>query len=134
MYIPGRYSILVRRMSVTVPLRHFISNTADHKMEKTSGRIDVDYVASLARIELTEDEKRSLAADMEKIVAYVDLLAAKDVSEIEPTAHALPISNVWRQDLAGQPFDRELMLRTAPDKIGGELIKVPQVILGEEES
>ncbi len=119
---------------MTVPLRHFISNTADHKMEKTSGRIDVDYVASLARIELTEDEKRSLAADMEKIVAYVDLLAAKDVSEIEPTAHALPISNVWRQDLAGQPFDRELMLRTAPDKIGGELIKVPQVILGEEES
>ena len=134
MSIRGRYSILAHRKSATVPLRHFISNTADLKMEKKSGRIDVDYVASLARIELTEDEKRSLSADMEKIVAYVDLLAEKDVSGIEPTAHALSVSNVWRKDIAGQPFDREIMLRTAPEKIGGELIKVPQVIQGEEES
>lgn len=103
-------------------------------MGKTSGRIDVDYVASLARIDLAEDEKASLSADMERIVAYVDLLAEKDVSGLEPTAHALPLSNVWRQDVAGQPFDRETMLRTAPENVGGELIKVPQVIQGEEES
>ena len=48
------------------PLRHFTSNTADLKMENSSCRIDVDYVASLARIELDEEEKKSLAADMEK--------------------------------------------------------------------
>ena len=62
------------------------------------------------------------------------MLSELDVTGIEPTAHAVPRSNVLRDDVRGTPLGRDAMLANAPDTVDGELIKVPQVLPGEEMS
>lgn len=93
--------------------------------------IDVKYVAELARIDLAEDALDKLQRDMQNIVSYIELLSELDVSNIEPTAHAAALTNVVRQDAAGESFPREKMLANAPAILDGETIKVPQVLPGE---
>jgi len=95
--------------------------------------IDVGYVAKLARLELDESTRERLQHDLERILVYIEQLNGLDVSGIEPTAHAVPLTNVWREDTAGVSFDRGLMLKNAPAVIDGELLKVPKVLPGEEE-
>ena len=99
-------------------------------MEKNNdgGRFDVGKIADLARIALSEDMKRRLRSDMERIVAYVDMLAELDVSDVEPTSHAVRLSNVVRDDLAESSFPRDAMLANAPATVDDELVKVPAVI------
>ncbi len=96
--------------------------------------IDVKYVAALARLEIDSEKEERLQKEMETILNYVDSLSELDVSGIEPTAHAVQMSNVFRDDVAAVPFPRDEMLANAPETVGGELIKVPAVIPGEEES
>ena len=91
-------------------------------------KFDVDKIANLARLELTEEEKASLHSEMENIVGYVDMLSELDLDGIEPTAHAVPLTNVIRADEEGESFPREDMLANAPATVDDELIKVPQVI------
>ncbi len=92
------------------------------------GRFDVDKIAELARIALPDELKHRLYSDMERIVGYVDMLAELDVSDVEPTSHAVRLSNVFRDDIATAPFPREQMLANAPATVDGELVKVPAVI------
>ncbi len=101
-------------------------------MEKAN--IDVGYVAELARLELDDAEKARFQKDMESILGYIEQLKELDVSGIEPTAHAALMTNVWREDAQGETFQRETMLKNAPDTVDDELIKVPQVLPGEEMS
>jgi aspartyl-tRNA(Asn)/glutamyl-tRNA(Gln) amidotransferase subunit C len=96
--------------------------------------IDVAYVAELARLELDSAEKERFQKDMESILGYIEQLNELDVTNIEPTAHAAPMTNVWREDKAGKTFPREKMLENAPATVDEELIKVPQVLPGEEMS
>ncbi len=95
------------------------------------GRIDVGYVAGLARIDIDPESKERLQHDMEKIVAYIEQLEELDVEAIEPTAHAVPLTNVWREDIAAESYPRDVMLANAPATIDDEEIKVPQVLPGE---
>jgi aspartyl-tRNA(Asn)/glutamyl-tRNA(Gln) amidotransferase subunit C len=96
--------------------------------------IDVKYVAALARLEIDADKEMRLQKEMETILNYVDTLSELDVSGIEPTAHAVQMTNVLREDASATPYPRDLMLANAPETISGELIKVPAVIPGEEEA
>ena len=96
--------------------------------------IDVKYVAALARLDLEKDKEERLQKEMETILSYVNSLSELDVSGIEPTAHAVQMTNVLRDDADEKPFSRDEMLSNAPDTVGGELIKVPAVMPGEEES
>jgi aspartyl-tRNA(Asn)/glutamyl-tRNA(Gln) amidotransferase subunit C len=96
--------------------------------------IDVAYVAELARLELDSSEKERFQKDMESILGYIEQLNELDVTGIEPTAHAAPMTNVWREDKAGETFQREKMLQNAPATVDEELVKVPQVLPGEEMS
>ena len=91
-------------------------------------KFDVDKIATLARLELSEEEKAHLHSEMENIVDYVDMLAELDLEGIEPTAHAMPLTNVLRKDVEGKSFSREAMLANAPETVDDELIKVHQVI------
>ncbi len=100
-------------------------------MSSKAGAIDVSYVAQLARLELDESEKAAMQHDMEAIVEYIDELSELDVSGVEPTAHAVQVTNVERDDVARPGFGRDVMLANAPALIDGELIKVPQVLPGE---
>ena len=91
-------------------------------------RFDVDKTAELARVELDGDSKRRLKSDMARIVAYVDKLAELDVEGVEPTSHAIPLSNVIRDDKKSPSLPREEILSNAPATVDGELVKVPPVI------
>ena len=96
--------------------------------------IDVKYVAALARLELDKVKEERLQREMETILQYVASLSELDVSNIEPTAHAVQMTNIYRQDVSASPFQREEMLVNAPETVNGELVKVPAVMPGEEES
>lgn len=102
-------------------------------MPEGGHRIDVAHVAALARLELDPALRERLEREMAGIVGYVDMLNGMDLSGIEPTAHAVPMVNILRDDKAGTPFPRDVMLANAPAKVD-ELIKVPKVIPGEEGS
>ena len=94
-------------------------------------RIDIGYVAELARLELPPEQAAQLQGELESIVHYIDELKEVDVTGVEPTAHAARLFNVWREDETGTSLPRETMLANAPDTVDGELVKVPQVLPGE---
>lgn len=91
-------------------------------------KFDVEKVANLARLELSEDEKKHLHSEMDNIVEYVNMLAELDLKDIEPTAHAMPLTNVIREDIEKESYPRDEMLENAPETVDDELIKVHQVI------
>ena len=94
-------------------------------------KIDVSYVATLARLDIDEKDKADLQKDLQSIVSYIEKLGELDVSGIEPTAHASCLSNVWREDEAKESYPRDKMLANAPGLIDENLIKVAQVLPGE---
>lgn len=100
-------------------------------MKNTHPSIDVEYIAELARLEIDPAELARLRQDMASIVGYIAELSEVDVSGVEPTAHAVPLVNVWRTDEAKASFGRDAMLANAPETVNGETIKVPQVLPGE---
>lgn len=100
-------------------------------MTDSASKIDVAYVAKLARLELAPEAMARLQKDMLSIVAYIDELSAVDVTGVEPTAHAAEMTNVWREDAVKPSFPSEAMLDNAPAVMNGELVRVPQVLPGE---
>ncbi len=96
-----------------------------------SSKIDVAHIAALARLQLSPEAAEKLAREMESIVGYVEMLSELDVSGIEPTAHAVPRSNVIRDDAPGTSFPHDVMLANAPATVDQELVKVPQVLAEE---
>ncbi|MCX7842250.1 MAG: Asp-tRNA(Asn)/Glu-tRNA(Gln) amidotransferase subunit GatC, partial [Clostridia bacterium] len=58
----------------------------------------IEHVAGLSRLNLTEEEKERLTYEMENIINYVDKLNELDTSNVQPTAHVIPIKNVFRED------------------------------------
>ena len=103
-------------------------------MGDSKSNIDVAYVAKLARLDITDEQVEDLQKDMESILEYIDLLGELDVDGIEATAHAAPLTNIVRSDEVVKFENREGILANAPATIDDELIKVPQVMPGDEES
>jgi aspartyl-tRNA(Asn)/glutamyl-tRNA(Gln) amidotransferase subunit C len=89
--------------------------------------IDVNYVAHLARLSLSPEEQVTFAAQLKNILHYVDKLKELDVSNIEPTAHAVPITNVVRKDVVRPSLPTELALKNAPQK-ANNLFIVPKIV------
>lgn len=90
-------------------------------------RKDVEYVARLARLRLSEEEKERLTTQLGAIVEYVEKLNGLDTASVEPTAHVLSLRNVTRPDEAKPCIDREKILALAPRAADG-FVKVPRVI------
>jgi len=95
--------------------------------------IDVRYVADLARIALSDAEAERFQRELDAVVGYVDQLQELDVDSIEPTAHAVPASNVLRDDAPGATLDTATVMRNAPDVADDVYVRVPVVIDGEQE-
>ncbi len=95
-------------------------------MAKTP-KIDIDYVANLARVDLTDEEKVKFSAQLSDVLAYFDKLKAVDISGIEPTAHAFPLFNVWAEDVTVPGFTAEEALLNAP-QIRDSQVVVPKVV------
>jgi aspartyl-tRNA(Asn)/glutamyl-tRNA(Gln) amidotransferase subunit C len=89
--------------------------------------IDVKYVAHLARLALTPEEEKTLGAQLGSILGYIEKLRELDVTNVEPTAHAVPMVNVTRADEIRPSLPHEDALRNAP-KQGGGLFVVPKVV------
>ena len=87
---------------------------------KAVDRIDVSYVAHLARLDLTEAEQREFQAQLEHVVAYVNQIRQINVEGVEPTAHATAVQNVFREDDVRPGLSSEQALANAPDQAQGQ--------------
>lgn len=88
---------------------------------------DVDYVADLARLQLTEEETESLASDMNQILDYMTTLEELDTSDVEPLEHVIDLEYRLRDDKAKEPLSHEDALKNAPDA-DSDYFRVPRVI------
>jgi aspartyl-tRNA(Asn)/glutamyl-tRNA(Gln) amidotransferase subunit C len=79
-------------------------------------RQDIEKVALLARLQLTDEELSKMTVELAQIVGYVDQLAEVDTSGIEPMAHAIETANVFRDDMVVQSLPREEALANAPHR------------------
>ncbi|MGA2175329.1 MAG: Asp-tRNA(Asn)/Glu-tRNA(Gln) amidotransferase subunit GatC [Verrucomicrobiota bacterium] len=91
------------------------------------GNFDVKYVAHLARIALTPAEEEQFGAQLSNILGYIEKLNQLDVSQIEPTAHAVPLLNVFRHDEIRPSLPQAEALRNAPATANG-LFLVPKIV------
>ena len=90
-------------------------------------RAEVEHVAKLARLELSDEEKETFTGQMDAILAYVDKLNELDTSGIIPTAHAVPMENSFRDDMEAPSIGVENAMANAPDRVDG-FFRVPKVI------
>ncbi len=87
----------------------------------------VDYVSLLSRLKLPEEEKKRMTAELQTIVAYMDVLNSLDTSGVEPMSHVFPVKNVLRADEVQPSFDRAELLKNAPGG-DGEAFLVPKTV------
>ena len=90
-------------------------------------QLNIDHIAKLARLALTPEEKATFAAQLDSVLHHIEQLAKVDVTGVEPTAHAFPVTNVWAEDVAkpGLPVDQAL--RNAPAQ-RDNMVAVPKVV------
>lgn len=89
--------------------------------------LNVKYVAHLARLSLSAEEEQKFGAQLSNVLGYIEKLRQLDVSNVEPTAHATPLSNVTRADEVRPSMASEDALRNAPAKANG-LFLVPKIV------
>ena len=92
-------------------------------------RAEVEKVSLLGRLELTEAELTLMTEQLGQVIGYMELLAELDTEDVEPMAHAVETSNIFRADELRASYDRAEMLARAPHA-DGEFYLVPAV-LGE---
>jgi aspartyl-tRNA(Asn)/glutamyl-tRNA(Gln) amidotransferase subunit C len=89
--------------------------------------LNVKYVAHLARLSLSAEEEQKFGAQLGNVLGYIEKLRQLDVSKVEPTAHATPLSNITRLDETRPSLPTEEALRNAPSKANG-LFLVPKIV------
>ena len=82
--------------------------------DAVTDRIDVAYVARLARLELSQEELQSFQSQLQDIVGYVKKVRELDVSSIEPMSHGIPVHDVFRKDEPAEGLPQEVELANAP--------------------
>jgi aspartyl-tRNA(Asn)/glutamyl-tRNA(Gln) amidotransferase subunit C len=89
-------------------------------------RTQVEHVAKLARLSLSEEEKTEFTSQLNDILQFAEKLNELDTNNVEPTSHIYPIVNVMREDTVKPSLDREKVLLNAPDQKDGSF-RVPAV-------
>lgn len=87
----------------------------------------IEYVAILAKLELSEEEKKQAKKDMTNMLNYIDKLNELDTDGAEPLSHVFPVNNVFRDDIVMNGDDRDVILANAPEKKDGSF-KVPKTV------
>ena len=90
-------------------------------------RADVEHVAVLARLGLTDAEVERMVTQLNSILEAVGVLAEVDTSMVGPTAQVIPLGNVMRDDIARPGLSREAALANAPLR-DGDQVRVPVVL------
>ncbi|HNY51396.1 MAG TPA: Asp-tRNA(Asn)/Glu-tRNA(Gln) amidotransferase subunit GatC [Smithella sp.] len=88
---------------------------------------EVEYVAHLARLEITNEEKDKFTSQLNDILLYIDKLNELDTKGVEPMSHAIGVTNAFREDNIIGSIGTEQSLANAPDS-RGEFFRVPKVI------
>lgn len=88
---------------------------------------DVQHVARLARLALTPEEREKYRAQLGRILEYIQALNKYDTEGVQPTFHVVPLSNVWREDVARPWPDAGSILANAPER-DDAFFKVKKVI------
>ena len=88
---------------------------------------DVEHVARLSRLALTDQEKERMRRELDGILSYIDKLRALDTANVPPTSHAVPMTNVMREDEPRPSLAQDEMLANAPER-SGEFFRVPKII------
>ncbi len=88
---------------------------------------EVEYVAHLARLEITPQEKEKFTAQLNDILLYIDKLNELDTKGVEPMSHAIGVTNAFRDDQVIESIGTEKTLANSPDA-RGEFFRVPKVI------
>lgn len=86
----------------------------------------VEHVALLARLELSEEEKEKYATQLSAILEYAAALNKLDTTNVPPTAHVLPLKNVFREDRVTPHLTNEKGTANAPDR-EGNYFRVPKI-------
>jgi len=90
-------------------------------------RKEVEHVARLARLELTEEEKERMTAQLDSILAYIDKLNELETSTVEPTTTVIPMVSVMREDETRPSLGQDEALANAPDR-ADVYFRVPRII------
>ena len=96
-------------------------------MSAQEPEIDIDYVANLARVALTPEEKAHFGEQLGSVLEYFQRLREVDVTGVEPSAHAFELENVWQEDVATEGLPPALALRNAA-AVRDQQIVVPKVV------
>jgi aspartyl-tRNA(Asn)/glutamyl-tRNA(Gln) amidotransferase subunit C len=88
---------------------------------------EVARVARLARLELGGDEIELMRRELDAILSYIDKLRRLDVEGVEPTSHAVPLTNIMREDAPRPSLPHADMLANAPEP-SGDFFRVPRII------
>lgn len=87
---------------------------------------DVEHVAKLARLELSEEEKIKFTTQLGDVLKYVEQMNEVDTSNVEPMAHAVDFVNVMREDTVNYEQTHDELMQNAPDSENG-FFKVPKI-------
>lgn len=86
----------------------------------------VEHVAKLARLELTEEEKQKYSKQLGDILKYVEQMNEVDTTGVEPMSHAFDIVNVMREDVVKYEQTKAELMKNAPDEENG-FFRVPKI-------
>ena len=98
-----------------------------HRRMASISRDDVEHVAHLARLHLTDDEIDRLQTQLSNILEAIETLREVDTSRIGPTASVIQLENVMRDDVASTPMPRDVALANAPLR-DDPFLRVPTVL------
>jgi len=96
-------------------------------MAKKIDETQVRHIALLSRLKPSDDEVHLFSEHLSAIVEYVEKLNEVDTTDVEPTAHALLIHNVFRDDVPTEPYEPDRALANAPQR-DGNFFGVPKVL------
>jgi aspartyl-tRNA(Asn)/glutamyl-tRNA(Gln) amidotransferase subunit C len=92
----------------------------------------VRHVALLARLALTDEQVHTLADQLSSILDHVETIQKLDLADVQPTSHALAVTNSVREDVARPGLSQEQALRNAPKRRDGYFV-IPRIVGAEEE-
>jgi len=87
----------------------------------------VEHVAKLARLGLSEEEKKIFTEQLSKIIEYAEIINKLKTDGVPPTSHAIPMKNIMRKDKVEPFIHTNLILNNAPEK-EGNMFKVPKIL------
>lgn len=88
---------------------------------------EIEKIAQLARLKISDDEKKVFSNQVNQILQYVEKLDEIDTSQVEPLSHTVDLKNVYREDIVKPSLPQEKALENAPSKTD-KFFRVPKVV------